>query len=281
MSILDFDLKKEIAKKLKTNKEITIVDIGCGVGRSLWELSNIFSESEVHMNLFGVFYSAKPNPNSIFFANQKRYEEVLKNPLIVANEFNIQTKNKDIPKLFNTDACKYLPIKSNSVDLIYSTNAFHFFADKINAIKEMSRILKTNGIAIINIDRTDDDFWPDNLHFPRLCIHREHKIIDAKKFLQSKSGADFTISIKKVDSYGTGKNSYILKMRKHQKKTLTFPELSFDKKESFSLDNIRFSEQNCEDTIEYKRLIAMGTVFGKKTNKENFGGYLSTYKLKE
>jgi len=42
MSILDFDLKKEITKRLKINKNITIVDIGCGVGRSLWELSNIF-----------------------------------------------------------------------------------------------------------------------------------------------------------------------------------------------------------------------------------------------
>ena len=62
---------------------------------------------------------------------------------------------------------------------------------------------------------------------------------------------------------------------------LTFPELSFDKKESFSLDNIRFSEQNCKDTIEYKKLIENGTELAKNINKENFGGYLSSYKLKE
>jgi len=231
------------------------------------------------MDLFGIFYSEKSNPNSLFFANQKRYEEVLKTPLIVAKEFNIESKNIYAPKLFNTDACKRLPIKSNSVDLIYSTNAFHFFNNKIKAIEEISRILKINGIAIINIDRTDADFWPSNLHFPRLRIYKGDKVIDAKQIIQNKSGDNFNISIKKVDSYGTGENSYILKIKKHKKKTLSFQELDFDKKKSFSLDNIRFCKQNYKDTIEYKKLMANNMISDENINKENFGGYLSTYKL--
>lgn len=279
-SILDFNLEKEINKKIKINKQISILDIGCGVGRSLWELSSIFSNGDPDLQLQGIFYSEKPNKQSAFFSNQIKYVEILKDPLLIAKEFKIKYKNKVIPKLFNTNACKRLPIKSDSVDIIYSTNAFHFFDHKIKAIEEMSRILKVGGMAIINIDRTDDGFWSDKLHFPRLHIYSKNKIIDAKKILQNKSGDDFTIFIKKINSHATGKDAYVLKITKHQKGTLRFPELSFDKNKSFSFDNIRFSDKNYKDIPEYKKFIATGITIKKKFNREDFGGYLSSYKLK-
>ncbi|MBD3328806.1 methyltransferase domain-containing protein [Candidatus Peregrinibacteria bacterium] len=281
MSILDFNLIDEITKRFKLDNEISIVDLGCGVGRSLWDLSNIFSKKEAELNLFGIFYSGKPDPNSLFFANQIRHEEAQKEPLLIAREFKIPFQNKTVPVLLNTNACKTLPMANNSIDLIYSTNAFHYFNDKIEAIKEISRILKINGIAIINIDRTDDDFWPTDLHFPRFRISKGSEIIDVKSLLEAKTGVSFTICINKVNSYGTGKNSYILRIEKHQKGVLLFPELSFDIKSSFSLEKIRCGSKNIEEIDEYKGLLADGIVFAKKASKENFGGYLSSYKLNE
>lgn len=44
--ILSHSLIKEINKKIKINKEVSILDLGSGVGRSLWELSSFFSTQE-------------------------------------------------------------------------------------------------------------------------------------------------------------------------------------------------------------------------------------------
>ena len=87
-SILDFNLEKEINKKIKINKQISILDIGCGVGRSLWELSSIFSNGDPDLQLQGIFYSEKPNKQSAFFSNQIKYVEILEKMATVDLETN-------------------------------------------------------------------------------------------------------------------------------------------------------------------------------------------------
>jgi len=276
--ILGFNLIKEIAGRIKLDKPISIVDIGSGVGRSLWELSKIFSKSNSDLTVTGIYLSGKPSKRSIFYNEEKRLEEVRKNPFLVAQEFNINSKNKVVPKLINTDACRRTPIKSNSVDIIYSTNAFHFFEDKLGALKEMSRILKINGVAIVNIDRTDGGFWPPNLFFPRLRAYEGKKIVSMKKILQEEAGRNFSVSISKVNSYGTGKDSYVLKIVKKSDSLFRFRDFIFDKKKSVSLNKIRYSRQDIKNIPEYAELIARGESFRKKSRQEYFGGYLSCYK---
>lgn len=278
MSILDFDLKKEITKKLKTNKEITIVDIGCGVGRSLWELSDIFSANNITLNLYGIYFCKKPNKKSIFYNEEKRQDDARKNPLIIAKEFDIPTKNLSIPRLYNADAGKRIPLKNNSTDLIYSTNAFHFFKHKLGAIEEISRILKINGQAILNVDRTDNGFWSSKILLPRLRIYKDNKILNLKNILKEKAGNNFRIALKKVNSYGTGLDSYNLIITKLKDARLDFSEFKFDTKQSIDINKIRYSPKDINNILEYKKLINLDESFGKKIEKTHFGGFLSIYK---
>jgi SAM-dependent methyltransferase len=277
MTILDFDLLGEITDRLKKGN-VSVLDIGCGVGRSLWELSDNFPNTDIELT--GIFYSEKPDPKSAFFINEKRYADILIDPTLIAKEFDLSTTNRKIPKLINIDATKKISIKSNSIDLIYSTNAFHFFIDKIGTLREISRILKINGIATINIDRTDEGFWPNNLHFPRLQIHDGTRPLDAVEYLTKLSGEDFHISTKLVNSYGKGYDSHILTMKKLKDTELTFTDLKLDTQNSYSLDNIRFAKGGYKKTPEYIKLMNSDTTFTKDAKQEYFGGYLSSYALK-
>lgn len=162
--------------------------------------------------------------------------------------------------------------------MVYSTNAFHFFENKLGAIAEISRILKINGRAIINIDRTDNGFWSSKIFLPRLRIYENNKILSLKNILKEKAGSDFQINIKRVNSYGTGLDSYILIITKKRNALLTFSGLQFDKKNSVNLNKIRYSKEDIVDTLEYKKLITLGKSFGRKLNREHFGGFLSVYK---
>ncbi len=276
--ILSYNLVKEIDNKIKINKKISILDLGSGVGRSLWELSSIFSKNDVSLALFGIYFCRKPRKGSIFYNEEKRQEDARKNPLIIAKEFNINTKGLSVPKLFNANACTRIPVKSNSIDLVYSTNAFHFFENKLGAIAEISRILKVNGRAIINIDRTDEGFWSSKISLPRLRIYEKNKILNLKNILKEKAGSNFQIKINKVNSYGSGLNSYILIITKKRNAVLKFSEFQFNKKQSIDLNKIRYSKKDIQDTLEYKKLVALGESFGKDLNKEHFGGFLSIYK---
>ncbi|MEK7672770.1 MAG: methyltransferase domain-containing protein [Patescibacteria group bacterium] len=276
--ILSYNLVKEINKKIKISKEVSLLDLGSGVGRSLWDLSSIFSKKDVSLTLFGIYFCRKSSKKSIFYNEEKRHEDARKNPLIIAEEFNINTQGLSIPKLFNANACTRIPVKSNSIDLIYSTNAFHFFENKLGAITEISRILKINGRAIINIDRTDQGFWSSKISLPRLRIYEKNKILSLKNILKEKASNNFQIDIKKVNSYGTGLDSYILIITKKRNALLTFSELQFNKKQSLDLNKIRYSKQDIKNTLEYKKLVELNESFGKELNKEQFGGFLSIYK---
>jgi len=276
--ILACSLVGEINKKIKTNKEVSILDLGSGVGRSLWELSSVLADKDIRLNLFGVYYCQKPDKKSIFYNEEKRHEDARNNPLIIADEFNIDSRGLAAPKLLNANACKRIPVKSNSIDLIYSTNAFHFFDNKLRAIEEISRILKVDGRVIINVDRTDNGFWSSKIFLPRLRVYEGKKILNLKNILKDKAGDNYQINIKTVNSYGTGLDSYILIITKKGKGVLSFSDLKFDKKNRIDLNNIRYCKDSLVDTREYKNLITLGESFGKRLNKEHFGGYLSVYK---
>lgn len=283
-NILNFNIQNYISGVIDKNKNqhTSILDLGCGVGLSLWELSELFSgpakESKQELNLHGIFYSQSPDSNSPFYEFQKMHDAAFKNPLMVANEFGIKAEGNVVPKLHNLDACKKLPFADNCIDLIYSTNAFHYFTDKINALSEVHRVLKPNGIAIIAMDRTDNDFWPSNIHFPRLQIRQNSKVINAMEYLESRPG----ITINEVG------DSFILQLRKVElntnaskdNKTLDFTDLCYNKSKSILLENIRSNAGSVEDSAEYKALLDLGISFNRKPDKKNFGGYLSVYELR-
>jgi ubiquinone/menaquinone biosynthesis C-methylase UbiE len=104
---------------VKDINDKTVLDIGCGTGIFLKLLSSHYPLAE----LTGV--------------------DIVDNMLHIARQ-----KLPDSVALIEASAC-HLPVSDNSVDLITSTSALHYFPDQELALREMLRVLKPTGELII------------------------------------------------------------------------------------------------------------------------------------
>lgn len=279
MKILDFNLISEINRRL-AESQVQVLDLGCGVGRALWELSANFLDRNGQLGLNGVYYK-----ESIPFSKKRigeyfrvRRAKVMQTeyPFLTPDKYDITTSGV-VPKLFNSDATKKLPFESDSINVIYSTMAFHYFCDKIGAIAEVVRVLQPSGIAAIVIDRTDRGFWDSSLRFPRLRIENEN----AESYLKKKLKGICDVSVRKT---GIGKSLYTLILEKKSSREADFSDIEYSKEQSINLNRIRdldhigCHEESLPDVPEFKKLTTMGQMFLKKPRREYFGGFLSFYK---
>ena len=109
-------------------KEILVVDIGCGYGRTLNELSNAG-----YSNLLGIDYSEE-----MVKRGEKMYPQI---------KFKVANATK-------------IEINDNSVDSVILLGVLTCTAkneDQINLISEINRILKPGGIVYINDFLVNDD----------------------------------------------------------------------------------------------------------------------------
>lgn len=227
------ELQKDITKRVRTSKQVKVVEIGCGEGRVLMELKKQFPSLE----LYGI--NKKPWPAMKGISSLRRtgvyYEIFTKEEL----------KNIKLPKISFYDASK-LKFKSNSVDIIYSQVAIHYVQRKDLLLEEVWRVLKPGGIAFLHIDNYHESY-PDFMQFrtPRFIIyHKDGKVVMLKSFVHSLKKKGFSISL--VEDAKKSKNiqkelrhlgpaigtSIIIRKTTHNPLRLN---LIFDKVSSFNL----------------------------------------------
>ena len=112
-----------IERILKTNKQISVLDLACGTGSYL--LKQIAEYKDQQIKWLGIDKS----PDMLNVAKQKKLTA----------------------ELMLGDACQ-IPLEDNSIDYIKIRFAFHHFSDKKKALQEIYRILKIDGeVSIYNI----------------------------------------------------------------------------------------------------------------------------------
>lgn len=141
---------------------ITVVDVGCGTGtflKCLVEEQN-FSRFKLRtlsscgsttislplrrrlrsLKLIGI----EPSQEMLDQAKKKFGKEVHdigeKSSVGGDDDFDIST----VVVTFEKSPAQQLPMEDNSVDIVVSTNAFHFFRNKQQSLHEMRRVLKSN-----------------------------------------------------------------------------------------------------------------------------------------
>ena len=114
------------------NESDTVLDIGCGGGRTL----NRMAEKIVSGHLTGVDYSKTSVEMSID-----------------ANGDNIASGKMDIIEV----SVENLPFENGTFDKIITVESFYFWPDPVENLKEVRRVLKENGTFLLVADIYDCD----------------------------------------------------------------------------------------------------------------------------
>ena len=137
---------------------LTVLDLACGTGNYLVKQTEEYKDQNIK------WIGIDKSPNMLEVAKQKNLPA----------------------ELLLGDACD-IPLDNESVDYIKIRFAFHHFSDKIKALKEVHRVLKSNGcVSIYNITHDYMHHSWIYKYYPQveqLDIERFPKSIDLYKWL--------------------------------------------------------------------------------------------------
>ncbi len=118
--------------KINIDKDSTILDIGCGGGRTVNRLTTIATKGKV----FGIDYS-------IDCVNWSK-------------EYNKELINKGQVEIFNASVEK-VPFEDEKFDVVSAVETIYFWPDLVSNLVEVKRVLKPSGKIIIINEIYDDE----------------------------------------------------------------------------------------------------------------------------
>jgi len=148
-----------IMKTFNMKEKYKIVDIGCGPGLLLFEIKNL----NPNLQLIGV------DPSEVMLNAARNKAEKLG---LGDSEFK-------------KGYAEEIPLSDNEIDIVVCFNSLHDFKSAEKTIKEVSRILKNNGILILKDKNGSYPKWKMRLHFISLTIKLGKK--QAKRYYKSRS----------------------------------------------------------------------------------------------
>jgi len=129
---------------VSTNKDDTILDIGCGGGKTVNTLANRATEGK----LYGIDYS--------------------EDCVAVASKINKKLIDAGRVEIFHASV-ESLPFPNDSFDLVTAVESYYFWPDLINNLKEIRRVLKPGGsVILINAMYRHEKFERRNANWARM-----------------------------------------------------------------------------------------------------------------
>ena len=142
------------------NKDDTILDIGCGGGKTVNTLAKIATEGEI----YGIDYSE----------------------VSVAVSTNKNKRLIDIGRVKILHASvDSLPFSDNMFNLVIAVESYYFWPDLINNLKEIRRVLKPGGsVILVNEMYRDERFEKRNSNWARIGDFTYHLPDEFRVFLR-------------------------------------------------------------------------------------------------
>lgn len=221
-------VEKTIKRALKPQKEVRVLEIGCGEGKVLMELRKQFPNIELH----GI--NKKPWQAMKGSVSLKRTATLYK--IFTQSE----VKKIKLPKIHFYDASK-LKFKDDYFDIVISQVAIQYVKRKDELLEEVWRVLKKGGKAFLNLDTVSENF-PDYLRHdsPRFIIYKNGRVYPLKRYIQDlkKSGYDISYrTYSEIDNKEKKKRINVI-MNKNKKSKLKL-KLIFDELSSLNMGKLK------------------------------------------
>jgi ubiquinone/menaquinone biosynthesis C-methylase UbiE len=156
---------------ISINKDDTILDIGCGGGKTVNTLAKIAAEGKV----YGIDYSEV----SVAVSTSKNKK------LIDAGRVRILHASVDS-----------LPFSADMFNLVIAVESCHFWPDLVNNLKEIRRVLKPGGsVIIVNGIYRDERFEKRNSKVARMGDFTYHLPDDFRVFLKDAGYSSIQIEV--------------------------------------------------------------------------------------
>jgi len=156
---------------ISINKDDTILDIGCGGGRTVNTLAKIAAEGKV----YGIDYSEV----SVAVSTSKNKR------LIDAGRVKILHASVDS-----------LPFSADMFNLVIAVESCHFWPDLVNNLKEIRRVLKPGGsVIIVNAIYRDERFEKRNSKVARMGDFTYHLPDEFRVFLKDAGYSSIQIEV--------------------------------------------------------------------------------------
>jgi ubiquinone/menaquinone biosynthesis C-methylase UbiE len=153
------------------NKDDTILDIGCGGGKTV----NTLAKAATQGKIYGIDYS----------------EDCVK----VTSKINKRFIGAGRVEILHTSVTS-LPFSDDSFDLVTAVEAYYFWPDLIENLKEIRRVLKPGGsLLLINEAYRHDKFEKRNTKWARLCNFTYHLPEEFREFLKDAGYSSIQIDV--------------------------------------------------------------------------------------
>jgi ubiquinone/menaquinone biosynthesis C-methylase UbiE len=156
---------------ISINKDDTILDIGCGGGKTVNTLAKIATEGEI----YGIDYSEV----SVAVSTNKNRR------LIDAGRVKILHASIDS-----------LPFSDDMFNLVIAIESYYFWPDLINNLKEIHRVLKPGGsVILVNAMYRDERFEKRNSNLARIGDFTYHLPEEFRVFLRDAGYSSIQIEV--------------------------------------------------------------------------------------
>jgi SAM-dependent methyltransferase len=129
----------EIDDRLRRQEAVCVLELGCGYGTALLELRKRYGP---RVALHGINRRPRDGDADAFLRNG------IERGLIAPDA----PLTDPLPAIAYVDVANGLPFEDESFDLVYSQVAWRYFANKVSVIREVSRVLRDDGLAKIDAD---------------------------------------------------------------------------------------------------------------------------------
>jgi len=169
----------EIDARLASRECVRVLELGCGYGTVLLELGQRYGP---RVDVHGVNREHRDGNVDIFRRNG------LERGLIAPDE----ATTHPMPAIAYLDVADGLPYPDGGFDVVYSQVAWRYFGNKIGVLREVSRVLRDDGIAKIDAEELRPDLPAE---YQRLVeIWDEDRLVPFHDYA-ARFGMDFVASV--------------------------------------------------------------------------------------